>query len=140
MARAGMRLTAPVEEVMSRRIVFIIEGVPMAEAQALAMQYDYNAFPVVTANGRLVGVLTKGDILRAARDGLRNRAVWQAPVSRFMARGVLALRPGDSLETAVDHLVDSGLRSLPVIDADSRVVGVVSRNDLMAAVRTELGP
>jgi CBS domain-containing protein len=140
MAGAATRLTAPVEGVMSRQIVFIIEGVPMAEAQALAMQYDYNAFPVVTADGRLVGVLTKGDILRAARAGLRDAAAWQAPVSRFMARGVLALRPADSLETAVDHLVESGLRSLPVIDGESRVVGMVSRNDLMEAIRTELGP
>jgi CBS domain-containing protein len=137
MAYASARLAAPVESVMTRRIVFILEGIPMSEARVLAAQYDYNAFPIVTGDGRLIGMVTKGDILRAAQAALRDPGVWQAPVSRFMAHGVLALRPGDSLETAVDSLVESGLRSLPVIDEQSRVVGMVSRNDLMSAIAAE---
>ena len=134
---AAARLAAPVENVMTRRIVFILEGIPMSQTRALAAQYDYNAFPVVTGEGRLVGMVTKGDILRAAQAALSDPGVWQAPVSRFMSRGVLALRPGDSLEAAVASLVDSGLRSLPVIDAQSRVVGMVSRNDLMSVIGVE---
>jgi CBS domain-containing protein len=138
MASLMARLDTPVDAVMSRRIVQMFEGIPMREAQALAMEYDYNAFPVVTREGRLVGMLTKGDLLRTARVALGDPGAWDAPVSRFMGRGVLALRPLDSVGTAVDHLVDSGLRSLPVIDDDSRVVGMVSRNDLMSAIREEL--
>jgi CBS domain-containing protein len=51
-----------------------------------------------------------------------------------MAHGVLALRPMDSLRSAVQYMTESKLRSLPVIDADSRVLGMVSRNDLMVAI------
>jgi CBS domain-containing protein len=51
-----------------------------------------------------------------------------------MAHGVLALRPTDSLAAAVQYMTESKLRSLPVIDAGSRVVGMVSRNDLMTAI------
>lgn len=137
MAYTSARLAAPVESVMTRRIVFILEGIPMSEAQVLAAQYDFNAFPVVTAEGRLVGMVSKGDILRAAHAALSDPGVWQAPVSRFMAHGVLALRPGDSIETAVSSLVQSGVRSLPVIDEQSRVVGMVSRNDLMSIIGAE---
>ena len=54
-----------------------------------------------------------------------------------MAHGVLALRPADTLASAVQHLTESKLRSLPVIDAESRVVGMVSRNDLMGAIAPE---
>jgi CBS domain-containing protein len=140
MANMVKRLATPVDAVMSRRVVLMLDGIPMREAQALAMEYDYNAFPIVTSDGRLVGMLTKGDMLRAARAALSDPGAWDAPVSRFMARGVLALRPADSVGTAVDHLVDSGLRSLPVIDDESRVVGMVSRNDLMSAIRGELEP
>jgi CBS-domain-containing membrane protein len=64
--------------------------------------------------------------------------VWQQPVTRWMAHGVLALRPSDSLETAVTHMVESGLRSLPVIDDSGHVVGIVSRNDLMTAIEREM--
>ena len=59
-------LAAPVETVMKRGIVQIIEAIPMAEVRNVAAKYDYNAFPVVTHEGRLVGMVTKGDLLRVA--------------------------------------------------------------------------
>ena len=130
-------LSRPVETVMTRRIVQIIEAIPMAEVRNVAARYDYNAFPVVTPQGRLVGMITKGDLLRVACEAVEDPAVWQAPVSRFMAHGVLALRPTDTLASAVQHLTESKLRSLPVIDTESRVVGMVSRNDLMGAIAPE---
>jgi CBS domain-containing protein len=132
-----LTLNAPVETLMSRRLVLVLEDIPMSEVRAIAAQYDYNGFPVVTQDGRLVGMVTKGDLLRAARAGLTHPEVWTEPVARWMAHGVLALRPTDTLESAVEHLVDSGLRSLPVIDQDSRVIGMLSRNDLMTAIARE---
>jgi CBS domain-containing protein len=137
MARPPAGLALPVETVMTRRIVQIIEQIPMSEVRNIAAKYDYNGFPVVTPEGRLVGMITKGDLLRVACAALDDPGVWQAPVSRFMAHGVLALRPADSLTSAVQHMTESKLRSLPVIDADCRVVGMVSRNDLMIAIAPE---
>lgn len=137
MARPPAGLTLPVETVMTRRVVQIIEQIPMSEVRNVAAKYDYNGFPVVTPEGRLVGMVTKGDLLRVACAALDDPGVWKAPVSRFMAHGVLALRPADSLASAVQHMTESKLRSLPVIDAERRVVGMVSRNDLMIAIAPE---
>jgi CBS domain-containing protein len=131
---AASLLNAPVAKVMSRAVVLVLEGIPMSEARAIAVQYDYNGFPVVTQEGRLVGVLTNGDLLRVGREAFTDAGVWRDPVARWMAHGVLALRASDSLRSAVEHMVDSGLRSLPVIDQDNRVIGMVSRNDLMTAI------
>jgi CBS-domain-containing membrane protein len=127
-------LAAPVETVMKRGIVQIIEAIPMLEVRNVAAKYDYNAFPVVTREGHLVGMVTKGDLLRVACLALEDPGVWRQPVSRFMAHGVLALRPKDSLASAVEYLTESKLRSLPVIDDEQRIVGMVSRNDLMDAI------
>jgi CBS domain-containing protein len=134
------RLAHAVETAMTRAVVQVADDAPMAEVWALVASYDYNAFPVVAGDGRLVGMITKGDVLRTARAALADRAVWREPVARRMAHGVLALRPAESLETAVGLMAESGHRSLPVIDAAGRVVGIVSRNDLMAAVAPEVGP
>jgi len=82
-------------------------------------------------------MITKGDLLRVACAALDGPEVWQQPVSRFMAHGVLALRPMDSLRSAVQYMTESKLRSLPVIDAECRVLGMVSRNDLMVAIAPE---
>lgn len=138
MAEQSARLALPVETVMTRRVVQIMEQIPMSEVRNVAAKYDYNGFPVVTQEGRLTGVITKGDLLRAARAAADDPAVWQQLVSRWMAHGVLALRPKDPLATAVEQMSEARLRSLPVIDADARVVGMVSRNDLMAAIAPEV--
>ena len=140
MASPAAGLTAPVESVMTSRVMMVLEEIPMAEVRATVSRYDYNGFPVVSREGRLVGMVTKGDLLRVLKAGLGDPDVWLQPVSRWMAHGVLALRPSDSLETAVSLMVDSGLRSLPVIDDDGKVVGIVSRNDLMGAVEGGIGP
>jgi CBS domain-containing protein len=137
MSHSPAGLAVPVETVMTRRTVQILEQIPMSEVRNVAAKYDYNGFPVVTQDGRLVGMVTKGDLLRVACAALDDAEVWGQPVSRFMAHGVLALRPKDSLRSAVQYMVESKLRSLPVIDADCRVLGMVSRNDLMAAIAPE---
>jgi CBS domain-containing protein len=132
------RLHAPIETVMTRQVVQILEDIPLSQVQAIARQYDYNGFPIVTLEGRLVGMITKGDLLRATRASFTDPGIWGQPVSRWMAHGVLALRPEDSLRIVVENMADSGFRSLPVIDADGRVVGMVSRNDLMTAISGEV--
>ncbi len=138
MAGPSTRLSASVETVMTRQVVLILEDIPMSEVRAIAVQYDYNGFPIVTQEGRLVGMITKGDLLRVALEAFTDPGVWSQPVSRWMAHGVLALRKEDSLRTAVEHMVATGLRSLPVIDGDGRVIGMLSRNDLMAATGGEV--
>jgi CBS domain-containing protein len=137
MSHSAVGLAIPVESVMTRRVVQILEEIPMSEVRNIAAKYDYNGFPVVTREGRLVGMVTKGDLLRVACAALDDPQVWQQPVSRFMAHGILALRPMDSLRSAVQYMTESKLRSLPVIDADRRVLGMVSRNDLMVAIAPE---
>ena len=135
MAVVAARLALPVESLMTRRVIQVLEGIPMSEVYAIARGYDYNGFPVVTGDGRLVGMITKGDLLRVAHAGMTDPSVWTQPVSRWMAHGVLALRPMEPLVTAIVSLTEHHLRSLPVIDADARVVGILSRNDLMDAIR-----
>ena len=130
----AVSLTSPVERVMAHPVVMIFEEIPMAEVRTVTTRYDYNGFPVVTREGRLVGMITKGDLLRAVHASLINPAIWQDPASRWMAHGLVALRPTDSLETAIALLVEFGFRSVPVIDDESRVIGIVSRNDLINAV------
>ena len=45
MAVASARLALPVESVMSRRVVHVLEGIPMSEVHGIVQRYDYNGFP-----------------------------------------------------------------------------------------------
>jgi CBS domain-containing protein len=137
MANETARLNASVETVTTRPVVQMLEDILMSEARAIAVQYDDNGFPIVTREGRLIEVITKGDLLRALRESFSPPDVWSQPVARWMAHGVLALRLRDPLGTAAESMLDSGLWSLPVIDDRGVVVGMVSSNDLMTALGGE---
>lgn len=58
-------LAVPVESAMTRRIVQILEQIPMAEVRNVAARYDYNGFPGVTQDGRLVGMVSRNDLMTA---------------------------------------------------------------------------
>jgi CIC family chloride channel protein len=78
-------------------------------------------FPV-TEGGRLMGVVTIDDLsLLAAETELLGGLVKVAD----LMRPPIALRPGDDLHAALETMVAHGLRELPVIDDDGRVVGVL---------------
>ena len=93
--------------------------------------------PIVTPEGRLVRVITKGNLLRALRARFSHPNVWSQPVARWMAHRVLALRPRNPLRTAVEYVVASGPRSLPVIDGRAVVLGMYRRT-LMTAFAGEV--
>ena len=120
-----------VVEIMSRDVVTIAPEATLKDAHEIFRKYDYNALPVVSG-GRVVGIMTKLDLLRAFSFGTKFRR------SNFwvMRTAVVSVSPNDKLQTVVDHMVEFSLRSIPVIEND-RVVGMVSREDIMSHLSLE---
>jgi CBS domain-containing protein len=80
------------------------------------------------------GVKLPWDDLDVELDLARNAG---RPISEFMTRDVVTVRPDDDLDAALDVLADDDrdINRLPVVDADNRVVGIVTRQDALAALR-----
>jgi len=108
----------------------------LGKAVEALRQAGLSALPVV-ASGRLLGMVSDGDIMRllsqeAARgniEGLRT-----TPVSRAMSAPIVAMYGGQTLEQARDLFASSDLRVLPVVDASGVFQGVVTRADVMSAL------
>ncbi len=86
---------------------------------------DQRAFPIISADGHLLGTLTRDDLLHGiARQGL------DAPVSAAMQPpvGDLVIPAGFPFESALQRLFASGREALPVVDADGRFVGLITRD------------
>jgi len=118
---------------------------PVRDLQGLFASYNYNAFPVVDDAGVLLGIVTKLDLLRIFRHdraSLRPRLgqLFAEHVADIMRRGVITVSPRDLLVTAVDRMLSSRLRSLPVVERRGRkdvLVGIVSRGDLIRSLMFE---
>ena len=102
----------------------------------------------VTEAGRVVGVVSESDVIRAylpaaqrsatplgllVRDALPPATV-SASVSQVMSATVVSVAPGDSIEKAATLIDRRGFRRLPVVDPDGHLVGIITRSDLVRAI------
>ncbi|NDJ59739.1 MAG: CBS domain-containing protein [Chloroflexi bacterium] len=85
----------------------------------------HEGYPVLD-DERVVGLLTRRDADRAVEHGLGDLAVREV-----MASGVVTLGPNDSVFTLEQRMVESGWGQIPVVDAESRLIGIVTRTDLI---------
>jgi CBS domain-containing protein len=101
-------------------------------------EHDCGVVPVVgEGNGtaRLVGMLTDRDICMAAYT--QGATLRDIPAARAMARQVFSCRPTDSLAVALRIMRTNQVHRLPVVDADDRVVGILSLADVAREARYE---
>ena len=103
---------------------------------------DFNMFPVVDEDGVLRGVVTKLDVLKmyrpwSGRITVNVRALWAEHVEDIMSRGLTSVTPEDSVTTALTLMVNRRLRSIPVVQRQTRkpmLVGIVSRKDVLRSL------
>ena len=84
---------------------------------------------VVDADGRLTGIFTERDVL--TRVAGRDRDARQTRLGEVMTRDPEALTAGDRVAYAVHSMSVAGYRTVPLVDADRRPIGVVTVNDVI---------
>jgi CBS-domain-containing membrane protein len=134
-----------VREVMTRAPKVVGARTNLRTLKTLFDTHDFNALPVVDADGVLLGVVTKLDFLKMFSPDRRRwipdlKSLWAERVEDIMSRGIIAVTPEDTIATAADLMVQSKLRSLPVVQRrgrEQRLIGVVSRTDLMKCLLLE---
>ena len=89
---------------------------------------SHQGFPVIDERGELCGVVTRRDLLDAARDDTTT-------IASLVQRGAVVVYEDNTLREAADHMVRAGVGRLPVVarEAPRVVVGIVSRSDLLSA-------
>jgi CBS domain-containing protein len=94
----------------------------VSQAATLMKQQDCGAIPVVSKDGKLVGIVTDRDIvIRAVAAGKDPRAT---PVSAVMSADPVTLSPDASADDAEKLMADRQVRRLPVV-AEGRLVGLI---------------
>jgi CBS domain-containing protein len=129
-----------VEDVMTSEVATTAPDAPLCEVEAVFDEHDFNGLPVVDAAGRLVGMVTKLDLLKAFRFSEDHMfppyaKIMQGCVETVMTRDPQTVTPRAPLTRVLEKLVASGSKSFPVLDSDDRLVGIVSREDVLAALR-----
>ncbi len=107
----------------------------LAAAASRMWDADIGCLPVVSADGRVVGMVTNRDICMAALTC--GQALHQVPVSVAMSQKILFCSPQARL--MAEEIMRSGqVRRLPVIDSEGNLAGIVSLNDLARLAGREM--
>jgi CBS domain-containing protein len=130
-----------VREVMTVEPVTVRAETPVKEAMALLDQYSITMLPVVSADSVLVGVLSEADLLvgrvlpdaRATLIPHTAESARHAPetVGSLMTTLALTVTPETDVAEVTKVMTSTGVKSIPVVDGHHRVVGIVSRRDIV---------
>lgn len=116
-----------VADVMTADIEFVEAGMSVAEVAATMGDLSVGALPVGSADD-LQGIITDRDILfRVVAKGLSNAEVTAGEV---MTTTIFSCRQEDAITTALDLMGARNIRRLPVLDANGRMIGLVTLSDL----------
>lgn len=121
-----------VASVMTTSVVAVVAETPFPELVATMTESGLRAVPVVDGDGLPLGVVSETDLLPAPEWHDRRRGRNAAEV---MSTPVRAVHTGEPVSFVVGVLARTGVRRLLVTDWDGRLVGVVSRRDLLRAYR-----
>jgi CBS domain-containing protein len=135
--------TQRVADWMSTPPIIVAPTSSLADAQHLMEQRHIRRLPVVQ-DGRLVGIVTWGDLCAAWPSAASTLSVyeWRALLDRVtivecMTRNPLTVGPGDPVLDAAQCMLDNKIGGLPVL-VDGNIVGVITESDLMRLLMSEV--
>ena len=126
-----------VGSVMVTDVATVGPDTPFKVAAELLAARNISGAPVVDENDHVLGVVSQGDLLQHeaphGRLGARQakRKAVAAFVSGLMTTPAVTVRQDDAVAVAAKLLEEHHLHRLPVVDEDGKLVGIVSRSDLL---------
>jgi CBS domain-containing protein len=139
-------------DVMVRRVITVSAGVAVQDVARLLLKNRISAVPVVDEDGKLLGIVSEGDLMRRPEAGTERRRSWWLDfftsnetlaaefaksharrASDVMTRSVVTAKPDTSLSEIADLLEKNGIKRVPIVKR-GKLVGIVSRANLLQAL------
>ena len=119
--------------VMSTDVISVAPNSLIEDAIDVMIEHSISGLPVIDDHGQLIGMISEYDALQLLLEPPSEVGL-VAPVVNFMTRDIVSIPLDTSLDTVAHMMQSLGVRRLPVVD-QGRVVGIVSRRDLIRVVR-----
>ncbi len=142
-----LRWARRVSDVMTTSVVTVDRITPYQEIDRLLTQHKISGMPVLKMGREVVGVVSEADLL-AAEDETSRRARMARSIGRrrplrkrpranlaagtLMTAPAITIGPDATIPAAARLMNTHHIRRLPVVDADGKLVGIVSRRDLLS--------
>lgn len=126
-----------VRDIMTSPAVVVTPDTTLPAANALMKERRIRHLPVVE-NGRLIGIVSRGDLREASISASINADQYELhfmlnrlTVGKLMTRKVFTTTPDAPIVHAAEVMTDNKIAGLPVVDAENAVIGIVTESDLL---------
>jgi CBS domain-containing protein len=148
-AQARVASRVPVKELMTKKVVFVKKDADLHEAARILSENRISGMPVIDDNNRVIGVISEADLLLLA--GMKKEHVFKDIVRHILGEPVSARTGGNRVEDVMSFppitsmadddiaevaniLDEKRIKRLPVVDAEGRIIGIVSRADIVKII------
>jgi CBS domain-containing protein len=144
-------------DIMTKKVITVTPDTSVTDIAKLLMDNRISAVPVVE-NGRPVGIVSEGDLLRQVEPGAPRQPKWLELVfsrdtlaaeyihsharsaRQIMTRNPITVMEDTPIGDIVDILESKRIKRVPVVDLGGHVVGIVSRSNLLHALVARAQP
>jgi CBS domain-containing protein len=119
-----------VKQIMTQRVTSLPPQSSVLEAVNLFTECGFRHLPVVDATGKLAGVISDRDVLRAM---VRTPHSDRMSIASVMVREPVTATPDMPLADVIDVVIFHKIGCLPILDASGKLCGIVTTTDLLGA-------
>ncbi len=136
-----------IDRSMTKNVITIDPEAGILEAKAKLEKHHIHSLPVVEGDDLLTGIVTDRDIRSALPSGLlsdqdresEKERLAYLKIKNIMTKNPVTVSPSQTLEDALLLMQKVRVGAFPVVDQKGKVVGIISRQDLMRAFINVLG-
>ena len=118
-----------VSDIMTSPVIAVSPEARVDEGYRTMLRFGLKSLPVANSEGEVVGIMTRKDLDKAHLHGLD-----RAKISDFMTQGIISLASEASIDDAHRMMATYGFEKMPVLDENGKLVGTISRADLLRAL------
>lgn len=128
---------------MTREVITINSDMTLPEAHRLMTDHKIRRLPVID-NGRLVGIVTLGDVREAEPSSATSLSIWEVnyllaklKIGEIMTPKPLTISAEETIGQAARLMLEKKVSGLPVVDEKQHVIGIITESDIFRLVVQE---
>jgi acetoin utilization protein AcuB len=129
-----------IKEWMTPEVVIVTPDTALPDAHRLMSENEIRRLPVVK-NGRLVGIVTRGDVRGAEPSEATSLSIWELnyllarlKTSEIMTPKPVTVSPDATISEAAQLMLDNKISGIPVVNEEMNVVGIITESDIFRLV------
>jgi len=130
-----------VKDWMTKDIITISRNSTLPEAHQIMMNEEIRRLPVVDVDGRLVGIVTLGDVRGAQPSPATSLSIWEMnyllsslKIEKIMTPDPITINIEATIGEAARTMLENRLSGLPVITNDGKLAGIITESDIFSMV------